>query len=58
MTPHRWDDWPTRLGVKNPQASVVVARRHPSGELKEKYPTPEIDRAKKAIPGCSDELGA
>jgi len=28
------------------------------GGVEKKYPTPEIDRAKQAIPGCSDEFGA
>jgi hypothetical protein len=27
-------------------------------DLKKKYPTPEIDKAKQAVPGCSDSPGA
>ena len=37
---------------------VVEGSAKQGAELKKKYQTPEIDRAKQAIPGCSDELGA
>jgi len=37
---------------------VVEQAAKQGAELKKKYPTPEIDRAKKAIPGCSDEPAA
>ena len=51
--------WPSDIQAALSKLQSVVERAaKPAAKLKKKYPSPKIDRARKAIPGCSDEPGA